>query len=91
MKLLAERRADFRKLDNRNRSCLQLARNCQGENRVLATWILENVTGIEETYAKGRAQEENGRGSWSYEVRSLTGPDHKAWKGHSKGSSSPTG
>ena len=38
--------ADLTKIDGKQRGCLQLARNCQGEGQTLATWLEQNVRGI---------------------------------------------
>jgi hypothetical protein len=38
--------ADLKKVDKWKRGCLQLARNCQGKNQKLATWLEEKVPGI---------------------------------------------
>ena len=47
VKMLAEKRADFNKLDNHGRVCLQLARRAQGDNQNMASWLKDNVQGID--------------------------------------------
>ena len=47
VKMLAEAKADFNKLDNHGRVCLQLARRAQGDNQNMASWLKDNVQGID--------------------------------------------
>jgi len=55
VQLLAMKRADFTKIDDKNRGCLQLARNAQGNNQQLARWLMAEVPGIPPSYRIGGA------------------------------------
>ena len=87
VQLLAQKRADFTKLDGKGRGCLQRAQNVQGKGQVLAKWLLENVPGIPSSKAKGRDKAQKTTGHFSKQYRGATGPDHKGRnsKGESKG------
>ena len=81
VQLLAQKRADFTKLDANGRGCLQRAQNAQGKAQVLAKWLVANVPGIPSTNAKGRDKAQKTSGEFSKIYRNETGHMHKGGKG----------
>ena len=76
VRLLVEKRADMSQEDYNGRGCLQLARNCQGKEQHLATWLIQHVPKIQDTSGKGRAKGEMTRGQVSNFLRTRAGPRH---------------
>ena len=83
VKALTERNADLTLLDRSQRGCLQLARQSQGKNESLGTWLRDNNETVPDSWGKGRAKEDQRRGQFSQSFRKASGPAH--YKGKSGG------
>ena len=83
---LANHRARFDRLDNKNRGCLQRCRQCQGKGQTLATWLLNNnVKGLVDSHGKGRDWEDRSSGQFTQQFRAMTGPKANTSKWEGKG------
>ena len=83
VKAFAVRNADLTKQDKEKRGCLQLARQAQGKNESLGTWLRDNNETVPDSCGKGRAKENQRRGQFSQFFRKASGPAH--CKGNSGG------
>ena len=81
MQLLVQKKADTNLVDGKKRGCLQLARQCQGKNKPLANWLMQNVPNIQDSWGSGRKHADKSRGQFSYALRIETGPTHDKGRG----------
>ena len=88
VQLMAQRKANFNNPDRNDRTCLQMARQAQGKEKKLYTWLIQNVPGIEDGHGQGRAWEDRRQGSYSVDARTAMGP-RQHMKGQDKGGYAP--
>ena len=73
VQFLVQKGADTAISDRKGRGALQLARNCQGKNQKLASWLMNYVPCLPETSGPSRKAGVKHRGKFSYMFRKKTG------------------